>query len=81
MNIIPLTGVLGAEILDADVPNESRFQQIFEAFVKYSVIAIRDQHISPEQLIRFAQQFGDINVNRFFTPHTQYPERASLGSC
>ena len=78
MNIVPLTGALGAEILDSDVTNESRFQQIFEAFVEYSVIAIRDQHISPEQLIRFAQKFGNINVNRFFTPHTRYPEIAMV---
>ena len=44
MKIFPSTGVLGAEIFDADVTEESSFLDIFEAFVEYCVIAIRDQH-------------------------------------
>lgn len=76
MKILPLTGVLGAEISDVDIREESCFDGIFEAFVKYSVVAIRNQHIKPEEQLRFARRFGKININRFFTPHPKHPEIA-----
>ena len=78
MKIFPLTGVLGAEIVDADVTQESNFAEIFHAFIKYGVIAIRDQHITPEEQILFARRFGNINVNRFFTAHPHHPEIAMV---
>ena len=78
MKIFPLTSVLGAEIFDADVTEESSFLSIFEAFVEYGVIAIRDQHITPEEQIRFAKRFGKISINRFFASHPQHPEIAML---
>ncbi|MBO67501.1 MAG: taurine dioxygenase [Acidiferrobacteraceae bacterium] len=74
MKIRPLTGVLGAEISDVDVREPSSFKEIHRAFVKYGVIAIRDQSVTPEEQIRFAQKFGEININKFFTPHPDYPE-------
>ena len=76
MKISPLTGVLGAEISDVDVREDSSFDAIFGAFVTYGVIAIRDQNITPEEQIQFAKRFGGININRFFTPHPEYPEIA-----
>ena len=78
MKIFPLTSVLGAEIFGADVTEESSFLSIFEAFVEYGVIAIRDQHITPEEQIRFAKRFSKININRFFASHPQHPEIAML---
>ena len=76
MKISPLTGVLGAEISDVDIREASTFTDIFRAFVDYGVIAIRDQKITPEDQIRFAQRFGSINCNPFFTPHPKHPEIA-----
>ena len=78
MKISPLTGVLGAEIFGADVTQESSFSDIFDTFVEYSVIAIRDQQITPAEQIRFAKRFGNININRFFTAHPDHPEIAML---
>ena len=66
IEIKPLTGTLGAEILGADVRDPSQFETIFNAFSEHSVIAIRDQHIKPDDQIVFAERFGPINVNRFF---------------
>ena len=66
MKIRPLTGGLGAEIFAADVRDAGQFDEIFQAFSKHAVIAIRDQDITPEDQIAFAERFGPINVNRFF---------------
>ena len=57
MRIAPLTGVLGAEIFDVDVSDESNFPDIFKAFVEYGVIAIRDQKITPKEQIDFSRNF------------------------
>ena len=74
--IKPLTGGGGAEILGADVDDPNQFADIHRAFADYGVIAVRDQHISPEQQIAFARRFGDINVNRFFANVEGHPEIA-----
>ena len=47
MEIRPLTGGLGAEILGADVRDREQFEEIHAAFAKHSVIVLRDQEISP----------------------------------
>jgi taurine dioxygenase len=78
MKISPLTGVLGAEIFDVNITNETSFGPIFEAFIKYGVIVIRDQQITPKEQIRFARRFGSININRFFSAHPDHPEIALL---
>lgn len=66
LEVKPLTGALGAEIIGADVRDPAQFDAIFRAFVDHSVIAIRDQDITPDDQIAFAERFGPINVNRFF---------------
>lgn len=78
MEIKPLTGALGAEILGADITQADQFDQIFDAFTAYSVIAIRDQQITPDDQIAFAERFGTINVNRFFTPVPDHPKVAMV---
>ncbi|MBE1285895.1 MAG: TauD/TfdA family dioxygenase [Rhodobacteraceae bacterium] len=79
MQIIPLTGGLGAEIQGADIRSTSSFQQIFEAFKDHSVIVIRNQtDITPDDHIAFAQRFGPINVNRFFKPVEGHPQIATV---
>ena len=66
MEIKPLTGGLGAEIFGADVRDPGQFDAIHRAFVDHAVIAIRDQDITPDDQIAFAERIGPINVNRFF---------------
>lgn len=61
-----LTGGLGADIFGADVRDPAQFNTIFQAFTDHAVIAIRDQDITPNDQIAFAERFGTINVNRFF---------------
>jgi taurine dioxygenase len=76
LKILPLTGALGAEILGADMTDCAQFGAIKQAFVDHSVITLRNQTITPDDLIVFARQFGEINVNRFFAALESHPEIA-----
>jgi taurine dioxygenase len=78
MEIHPLSGGLGAEILGADIRRPEDFQQIHDAFVQHSVVVIRGQDCTPEDHLAFARRFGPINVNRFFKPVDGYPEIATV---
>ncbi len=76
MDIIPLTGALGAEILGADLRREDDYAAIHAAFVRYSVVVVRAQSLTPDDHLAFARRFGTINVNRFFQRHATHPEIA-----
>ena len=78
MEVKPLTGGLGAEIVGADIRREDQFDEIKSAFAEYSVIALRGQSVSPQEHLTFARRFGPINVNRFFKPVDGYPEIATV---
>lgn len=78
MQIIPLTGGLGAEILGADLKQASQFETIRQAFSDHSVITLRAQDITPDEFLQFARRWGTINVNRFFTPLASHPEIAMV---
>lgn len=76
MRIVPMTTALGADIYDADVRKPGDVAEIKKAFAEYSVISVRDQHLTPEEHIDFAEQFGRININRFFKPLDTHPNIA-----
>jgi len=78
IEIQKLTGALGAKILGADIRDPDHFDAIFAAFRDHSVIAIRDQQITPDDQIVFAQRFGPINVNRFFASVPGHPNVAMV---
>ena len=80
ISITPCTGP-GAEIGNVDLSqplSEEDFSAIRQAFADHGLIFFRDQTITPEQHIAFAQRWGDINVNRFFTPVDGYPQIAEV---
>ncbi len=76
MEIKPLTGGLGAEIFGADVADPTQFDRLHQAFTDNAVIVVRDQKISPDDQIAFAERFGKININRFFTKVEGYEKVA-----
>lgn len=78
VEIRPITPALGAEIFGADVTRDDHIDAIRQAFVDYSVIAIRDAGLTPEKQIAFARHWGQININRFFKPVDGYPEIATV---
>ncbi len=76
IEVKPITPRLGAEILGADIKQEADFEVVRQAFTDYSVLTIRDQELTPDDQIAFAERFGPINVNRFFKKHETHPKVA-----
>jgi len=77
----PIAGALGADILGVDLAQDlshAQFAEIQRAFHDYSVIFFRDQHLTPEEHLAFAERWGAINVNRFFTAVEGYPMIAEV---
>jgi len=79
LTITPLDGV-GAEITGIDIKalTEGEFDAIHSAFADHGVIFFRDQDTTEEDHIAFAERFGDININRFFGAHPDYPQIAMV---
>lgn len=76
----PYDGV-GSEIHGVDIAkgiSDDEFTEIQNIFVEHGLIFFRDQNISEEQHIEFAERWGEINVNRFFTAHEKFPKIAMV---
>jgi len=75
----PATGT-GAYVADVDLGsvNAQEVEEIREALGEYGVLFFRNQSVSPEQHIELAQRFGQININRFFKPVTEFPQIAEV---
>ena len=73
-------GAVGAEVSNVDLNyvDDATLAELREAYAKYGVLFFRDQQLTPEAHIELAQQWGDINVNRFFTPVENYPQIAEV---
>jgi taurine dioxygenase len=77
----PTSGAVGAEILGIDLSRDladSDVEELRAAFNEYGVIFFREQNLSPEQHIAFAERFGQININRFFKAAPGYPQIAEV---
>ncbi|MDP6688381.1 MAG: TauD/TfdA family dioxygenase [Alphaproteobacteria bacterium] len=77
IEIRPLAGALGAEIIGADLsngPDDATFEQIFTALMDYGVLMIRDQDLTPEQQKAFCQRIGDPLPVPFVKTLDDHPE-------
>jgi alpha-ketoglutarate-dependent taurine dioxygenase len=77
----PTSGALGAELLGIDLSEQldaDAVAEIRQAFNAHGVIFFRDQSLTPEQHIAFAQSMGPININRFFKAAAGYPQIAEV---
>jgi taurine dioxygenase len=52
--------------------------ELDRALAEHGVIFFRDQTLTPEQHIAFAESFGEIDVNRFFKHVDRYPQIAEV---
>lgn len=75
-----LSGAVGAILHGVDLrsPGEAGFADIRQALFDHGVIFFRDQSLGPEDHIALARRFGEIDVNRFFTPVAGYPQIAEV---
>ncbi len=74
------TGAVGAMVSRVnlrDIDDET-LAELRHAFAAYSVLFFRDQDLTPEDHLAFAERWGDINVNRFFATVTDYPRIAEV---
>jgi taurine dioxygenase len=74
------SSAIGAEILDVDVTDlsDADFEKMRSAHREHGVIFLRDQKLTPEQHIAFAERWGEININRFFGAVDGYPQIAEV---
>ena len=79
IDVHPASGAVGAHITGVDLseplPDAAR-DTIRRTLADRGVVFFRDQGLTPEQHIGLARQFGQININRFFTHADGYPEIA-----
>ena len=82
LTIKKLSGYVGAEISDIKLPDISNdtFSAIQNALFEHGVIFFRDQFLTPEQHIEFAERWGNIDISRFFNCVEGYPKIAEVGT-
>ena len=75
MQITPIAGALGAEIAGVDVRNldGNDWEELHHAFLRYSVLAIRDQKLEPADLMRIGAKFGEPCHYPFVTGMDEFP--------
>lgn len=68
----------GVEVtgLDLRALSDDAFEELRALFAHHGLLFIRDQQLSEGDHIAFAERFGTINVNRFFTRHEAFPQIA-----
>ena len=72
-----LSPTIGAELVGLDLSQELTDEvvsEIQQALWDYKVIFFRNQEITSEQQIRFAQRFGELEIHPFLPPNTETPE-------
>ena len=75
MIIEPLAGALGAEVrgVNLNTLDERGWRELHDAFLRYSVLAIRDQEVEPADLMRIGGRFGEPCYYPFVTGIEGFP--------
>ena len=74
--IVPVAGALGAEIHGVHLSenlDDTLISDIRQALLDHLVIFFRDQELSPEQHLAFAQRFGELDDHDFVKGLPDYP--------
>lgn len=83
VNIRPLEGGLGAEILGLPVAavDDQNFPAVYDAFLRHQVLLFRDQTLPPADQVAFARRFGEVQIHVMDQYHaSQYPELYTLSN-
>lgn len=75
-----LSGYVGAEVNGPHLAEltDKQFSSIRNALFEHGVLFFRNQYLSPEQHIAFAERWGTIDVSRFFNAVEGYPKIAEV---
>ena len=77
IEIRPVSGVMGAEILGPDLSRElapEMFAKIHGALLDYGAIFFRDQALTHEQQMDFCRRFGPLDVHPIANGLPEHPE-------
>ena len=80
MEIRPLAGVLGAEVLGVDLKKTEDWQKIHRIFLDHSVLVFRDQKLEPQDLMKIGARFGPPCHYPFVTGMEGFAARSGLVS-
>jgi len=80
MKTLRTTRAVGAEVIGVDVKSldDEQFAALRAAFHEHGVLFFRDQTLTPNDHIGFAERWGPININRFFKAVEGYPQIAQV---
>lgn len=81
LEVRPVSGGVGVEIANVDLAGDlsnSDFAAIRDAFIEHGLIFFREQNMSPDEHIAFAERWGEININRFFPRVEGYDQIAAV---
>ena len=76
ISVEPLSGSIGAEIKGvyiSESPNKHVISEIRRAFLNHNVIVLRDQNITSDQYMDFAEKFGEPSEYPFIQGLPGYP--------
>lgn len=77
IEIRPLTGAIGAEIVGVDLSGEisnQQFDAIHQAWLDYLVIYFRNQNLTPQQHRDFAARFSALEAHPYVESIEEVPE-------
>ena len=81
IEVAPVSGGVGVEVHNVDIKSgidAGTFDELRAAFVEHGLIFLRDQDITPDEHIAFAERWGQININRFFPRLDGYDQIATV---
>ena len=75
-----MAGHCGARLSGVSLSNatHSDLEQMRSALFEHGIIVMPDQNLTPTDHIKLAEFLSDIDVNRFFTPVSNYPVVAEV---
>jgi alpha-ketoglutarate-dependent taurine dioxygenase len=80
MRISKASDAVGVVVEDVDIAHlsDDQFAELRSNFFEHGALFMRDQNLTPEDHIAFAERWNEIDVNRFFTPVEGYPKIAKV---
>ena len=80
MNIRTLSQYIGSEIDGIDVTSmdDALLDHAKKMLADRGVLFFKDQNLTPRSQLEFAERWGQVNVNRFFTPVEEEPRVAMV---
>jgi len=80
LKIVPITPHIGAYIHGIDLANccEQNLGEVYNAFVTHQVIFLDNQSLSPEQHLKLAQRFGQLEPVHPFFPNVASAPQVSV---